>query len=166
MKKYLMICILTSLSFLAHAGEGSERASVEELLMLMKADSMIDNIYFQYGQTIKRMEQQLGIDQSNKAIFERYISRMVAIMKQEMNWKKMKEPMINVYLKHYSENEVQDMLAFYKSESGKSMVEKMPAVMKDSMLVSQSLMKEFIPKVQAMSKELKDEIIADKAIKK
>ena len=85
-----MICILTSLSFLAHAGEGSERASVEELLMLMKADSMIDNIYSQYGQTIKRMEQQLSIDQSNKAIFERYISRMVAIMKQEMNWKKMK----------------------------------------------------------------------------
>ena len=57
-----------------------------------------------------------------------------------MNWAKMKKPMIKIYLKHYSEKEIKDMVAFYKSDSGQSMIQKMPAVMGDSMLLSQEMM--------------------------
>jgi hypothetical protein len=57
------------------------------------------------------------------------MSKAAAAMKGEMTWEKMKEPMIDVYLKHYTEIEINDMLAFYNTESGKSIIKKMPAVM-------------------------------------
>ncbi len=126
----------------------------------MNAESMIDNIYSQMDQVMQGMWQQLGVKPSEQEMFDKFMSKMVSIMKSEMNWAKMKEPMIKIYLKHYSEKEIKDMISFYKSDSGQSMIQKMPAVMGDSMLLSQEMMKDFIPKLQKMSKELEEELAA------
>ena len=61
-------------------------------------------------------------------------------------------------MKHYTEKEIEDIVAFYKSDSGQSMVKKMPAVIRDSLAISQNMMKNFLPKMQELSQELKNEI--------
>jgi hypothetical protein len=86
------------------------------------------------------------------------MSKAAAAMKGEMTWEKMKEPMIDVYLKHYTEIEINDMLAFYNTESGKSIIKKMPAVMEDSMLISQKMFKEFMPRLKGLSDELQKDL--------
>jgi uncharacterized protein len=65
--------------------------------------------------------------------------------------------MIDIYLKHYSETEIQDMLAFYRTKTGQSMIIKMPAVMGESIILSQKMMKDFIPKIKAMAQDLQKE---------
>jgi hypothetical protein len=72
----------------------------------------------------------------------------------------MKEPMIQIYLKHYTEKEIKDVTAFYKTESGQAMIKKMPLVMQESMMVSQSMYKDFMPKMQELSVELKNDLQA------
>lgn len=158
MKIIIAIFLLSLIPSISFAEGLSKRENVEELLVLMNVDSIIDNIYSQMDQIMKNMAQEIGIKPSERELFDKFSAKMISIMKDEMNWEKMKGPMTDLYLKHYSEKEIQDMMAFYKSESGQSMIKKMPAVMKDSMIISQNMMKDFIPKMQALSEELKHEI--------
>ena len=161
MKNVLLVHILCSLSLLAHA-DGTKRETVEELLRLTNADAIIDSAYAQTDQVLQNMGRQLGIRPSEQAIFDRFTSRVAEQMRKEMTWEKMKEPMIQVYMKHYTEKEMQDMIAFYSTDTGRSMVQKMPAVMQDSMLVSQQLLMEFMPQVQTLSRELRQELEAER----
>ena len=158
MKNLIAIFLLFLIPSVSYSEDMSKRGNVEELLVLMNVDSIIDNIYSQMNQIMQNMAQELKVKPSEKELFDKFTAKMVSIMKSEMNWEKMKEPMTDLYLKHYSDKEIQDMLAFYKSETGRSMIKKMPAVMKDSMSISQNMMKDFIPKMQALSEELKHEI--------
>ena len=128
------------------------------MLVLMNADSVLDSIYSQLYQVMQGTAQQIGVKPSERELLDKYTKKLVAIMKEDLNWDTMKGPMIDLYLKHYSEKEIKDMVAFYRSDSGQSMIKKMPAVMRDSMLITQGMMKNFIPKMQALSEELKQEI--------
>jgi len=158
MKKLIVLCLLCMLPSMAHAEDLNKRENVEKLLVLLNADSIIDNIYLQVHQMMQGMARELGVKPSERELFDKYTAKIIDVMKSEMNWKKMKEPMTNLYLKHYSDKEIRDMVSFYKSESGQSMIKKMPEVMQDSMLISQGMMKGFIPKMQAMTEELRHEI--------
>src|SRR5690606_16830308 len=97
---------------------------------------------------------------SEQDVFDNYMRKIAAAMKEEMSWEKMKDPMIDIYLKHYTETEVQDMLNFYRSETGRSLIEKMPMVMGESMLLSQEMMNGFMPTIQRLSEELKKDLEA------
>ena len=105
---------------------------------------------------------QLGISGPEKEIFDRYSARVNAIVREEVSWQKLKEPMIDVYVKFYTEQELQDIIAFYSTPSGKSFLGKMPLVMQESMSMSQSLMTNLMPKIRALTEELQQEILQSK----
>ena len=90
----------------------------------------------------------------DREAFDNYMHQAEAIMRQEISWEKMREPMIDIYLKHYTEEELQQMLIFYQSEVGQSMLSKMPAVVQDSVILSQSMLENLMPKIQKLSDEL------------
>ncbi len=140
----------------------SKRESVEELLKLINAESQIDNIYSQMDQVFQGMGKQLGVKPEEEELFDKYMSKVVSLMKEEMNWDKLKEPMMKIYLKHYTEKEIQDQIAFYKTESGQSMLAKQPEVVKDSLKISQELMMNFLPKLQKMAAEIGKEFQAER----
>ncbi|GAA5526188.1 hypothetical protein Maes01_02783 [Microbulbifer aestuariivivens] len=157
MKKLAVVGFGLFLSIACHA-QDSKRESVQELLKATNVDSMVDTMYSQMGQAFAGIGQQLGIKAEDQPVFDAYMNKVFATMKEDMSWEKMEGPMIEIYLKHYTEKEIRDMLAFYQSESGRSMVEKMPAVMGDSMALSQQMVQSFLPKVQAMAEELKTDL--------
>lgn len=47
------------------------------------------------------------------------------------------EKLTPLYTKYYTEKEIEDLTAFYKSPTGKKMVETMPDLMKESMMIGQ-----------------------------
>ncbi|MGP9799555.1 DUF2059 domain-containing protein [Rheinheimera sp. NSM] len=152
-----ILCLVMHTSVYA---ESSNRQSIEELLQLTNADSMLDGIYAQMDQMFAGMGQQIGVKPSEQDIFDNFMQQVGAVVKEKMSWAKMKDPMIDIYLKHYTEKEVQDMLIFYRSATGRSLVEKMPAIMSESMMLSQKMMKDVMPEIQQLSAELKQELTA------
>ena len=66
----------------------------------------------------------------------------------------MQPMMINLYDKQFTEQEISDMLAFYKTESGQAILKKMPQVMQASMQMSQALVQDAMPEIQAIAGEL------------
>ena len=158
MKKYIIICILSFISSLSYAGVESKRESIEELLILMKGDSIMDSMYSQYDQMMQAAIQKLGVKPSEQEVLDKFRSRMVALFKSQFNWEKLKVPIIEIYLKYYTEKEIQDMITFYKSDSGRSMIEKMPKVMSESVLLLHQMMQGFSPKFDALFQEFKEEL--------
>lgn len=157
MRKLVVVVIGIFLSFSVYA-QDSKRESVEELLRVSNMDSMIDGMYSQMNQMFVGLEEQLDIKPDEQPIFDAHMNKLITILQEDMSWEKFKEPLIDIYLKHYTEKEIQDMLAFYQTETGRSMVSKMPLVMNDSMLFSQEMMKSLLPKIQSLAQELKAEI--------
>jgi len=160
MNKVLIMLFLVFFSGFSFADEDAKKQKLDELLTLMNADALIDSIYSQMDQMVMGLEQHLGVKPSEKALFDEHTNKTTQIIKQEMSWEKMKAPMIAIYMKHYTESEIADMVAFYKTQTGQSMIKKMPLVMNDTMMMSQSLMKDIMPKMQALSVELKEKLAA------
>lgn len=158
MKIFTMAMFLLMAPSLVNADDKDQRRQVERLLEVMKVEQAIDSMYSQIDQMFVGMAKELGVKQSEQPIFDRYMQKVAAAMKEEMTWQKMKEPMIDVYMKHYSKAEINDMLAFYSSESGRSIIAKMPSVMQDSMQISQAMFREFMPRLKQLSTELREEL--------
>ncbi|MFQ6370892.1 DUF2059 domain-containing protein [Shewanella sp. YIC-542] len=149
---------------LAQAGdEGARRAQVEQLLLGMNMDATLNSVYGQMEQMLLNMQQQLKISEEEKPLFEEFAHKYTKVMREELSWDKMKQPLIEIYVKHYTDKEIADMAAFYASDSGRSMVAKMPQVMQESMQVSQSLMGSLLPRMTELQKEFDAKLKAARA---
>ncbi len=155
----LGICLLTSVE---QAMADNKQVVLNELVSVMKMESMIDATYQQVEAMLQSMPAQMGIKPSEQPMFESYYSKMVDVLKAEMNWAKMEPQVLAIYERNFSEQELKDILAFYKTESGQSLVEKMPAVMQDSMQISQSLVQQAMPQIQTLAQELAAELQASR----
>ena len=126
MRKVLMI-IIAALSLSGPAvANTAQRDTVEALLIASGADSALDAVYAQFDGMFANMAEQFKIEESERASFNKHMQKVNLMLQEEMNWDTLKEPMIDLYLAHYTEQELQDMLAFYQSETGQSVVKKMP----------------------------------------
>ncbi|MBB1277782.1 MULTISPECIES: DUF2059 domain-containing protein [Pseudoalteromonas] len=157
MGKVLLLSLLIFSSSL-YAEQNTKQQKIDELISVMNLDSMVDSMYGQVEGMMKGMSDQMGVKPSEQAIFDKYYGDMTTVLKTEMSWAKMQPMMVNVYDKHFSEQEIADMLAFYKTDTGQKILEKMPVVMQESMQMSQSLMKDAMPKIQTLAQQLSDEL--------
>lgn len=158
MKKLVACICLLVIPLVSFAAETDKRAVTEQLLEAMKAEKMVDTTYSQVNDFLGGLAQQLEIKESERHIFERFLDKVETVMATEMSWQKVKEPLIDVYLKHYTEKELNDLLAFYNSESGKALVEKMPLVMQDSSSITQGMFQNLIPQISTLSQEMGEEL--------
>ncbi|AZQ13147.1 DUF2059 domain-containing protein [Shewanella khirikhana] len=165
MKKTLMSILIGAslLSAPVFAGEAERRAQVEELLVAMNADALMDAIYGQMEGMMNQMQAQLQVKESERPLLADFNAKVVKMMGEEMGWDKLKGPMIDIYVKNLTEKEISDMLAFYQSETGQSMVKKMPAMTQESMQMTMGLMLQVMPKLDALAEEFKRNLQAERA---
>jgi uncharacterized protein len=167
--RVLLAAVVIVLSISAppvYADETSQRALVEDLLQTMRVDQMMKPLF---GQMRSLMEQQfarMGAPEEMKPILNRYIGKLVNLMEQTMSWQTLKKDLIDIYMRVYSEDEMKGMLAFYKSPIGQSVLDKMPAVMQQSMVTTQKHMPEMQEKLKKIVEELQEEVKAEMEKKK
>lgn len=165
LKGLVFVLTLVPAAVPAEESPQSKREMVEEMMLLMDVDAMVDTIYSQMDQVMQNMGREMGVAPEEQVLLDKYTAKMTAIMKAEVSWRKMKEPIIAVYQNYFTTQELSDMLAFYKSASGQSMLKKMPEVMKASMVVSQDMMRTVLPQIQQVSQELAEELKAQREAK-
>jgi hypothetical protein len=156
--KCILIGILLIFSVSASAETDSRREQVEDLLELMDASSIINSMYSQMDIMLQNMSKELGVKPSEQVIFDEYYSKMINVMREEMSWAKMKEPMINIYLNNFNEKEISDVIAFYKSDTGQAFITKTPKLTQESMQIGQNLTTAAIPRIREISKQLKQQL--------
>ena len=147
------ICIL--LLALAGCGgghvSGTKDAKVEELLGLMKIEQMQKQMMDSMQQMItSQLRSQPGIDAAKA---EEKQKRAFALISEKTSWQAMKPAYIKVYGDTYNDEEIDGILLFYRSPSGKAMVDKQPTLMTKMSSTMQQKMAEIAPEIQRILAE-------------
>ena len=144
------------------ADAASKDAKIEQFLTLIKANTIQDQIYAQLAGQIDRatksLAQQAGIPvpEQPSAVADLQ-SRMTAEMHEYMSWDKLKPAMIEAYRNTYSEEELDGLLAFFKSPVGQAYIAKSPQIATRSREAAEARVKTLADKFQAMGKEWSDQ---------
>lgn len=143
MKKLLFLAILT-ISFTMSAVAQDKPADLKKLFELMQTEKMIDGMMDNMLPALKQQAsgQIQGDDAKEK--FEKYIE---FLMEESKKLSKMlvNEEMISIYDRHFSGEEIKDLIKFFESPTGKKMLEKTPEITKDLM---DSMMSKYMPEFQ------------------
>jgi hypothetical protein len=84
---------------------------------------------------------------------------MTKLMREEMSWEKLEPMYYEIYQKALTQDEVDGMVAFYKTKAGQALVKKMPGLMQEVMTsVQAKLGGPMMSKVQAIAQELEEEL--------
>jgi len=107
----------------------------------------------QEAQIQKMSEQQLAgvtLDDDQQKAFDEFRQKLVDLIRASASWKAMEPDFVKLYSDAYSENELDGILAFYRTPAGRAMLAKTPELTERSIAISQQRMAELTPKIQAL----------------
>ncbi len=158
----LALSLLCSAAFAA-GPQPSER-SVKELLVLSDAPKVIDAAM---GQLDGMMQQMLAqatqgrpVSPAQQAAVDKYTAKAKAIMAEELTWAKLEPVYVQIYSESLTQEEVDGIIAFYKTPAGKAMAAKMPVLAQKTMAAMPPLMHSMMQKVQSAAQEFAAEMAA------
>ena len=112
-----------------------------------------------------RFEQQLAqinLPQQYEDLGNKYLDKINDLVFDTLNWEKMKSKYAELYESVLTKDEINQLLAFYKSDIGQVALKKMPILMEKSMLLGQKEMAKISDQMRTLQKEFVDEVEARK----
>jgi hypothetical protein len=97
--------------------------------------------------------------------FDQCRTEVVSILREQFTWDKLEPMYIRIYKKSLSQQEVDGMIAFYRTPTGQAVINKMPVIMQNSMNEVNQMMGPMMQRIQRMQQDIVAEIRAEKAKK-
>ena len=140
------------------ADDAAKEAKIQQLLKLLRAESIQDQIYAQLSQQIDRatlgLAQQAGLPAAEQRPSTADLqAKMTAAMKDNLNWEKLQPGVVQIYRENLSDTELDSILAFYKSSAGQAYLDKAPAMAAKSRDLAEARVKELGGMFQVMAQE-------------
>lgn len=139
------------------AQEDARSALAEELLVAMDMPGSIEKSFAMMKQMLpaqmEKMNQAAGSAKTSANLSEQ-TTKMMDMMAEALSWDKIKADYVALYAETFTAAELKDLIAFYKSPAGQAYTRKQPELTRRSVEMSQKLMMQIMPKIQAMTKEM------------
>jgi uncharacterized protein len=150
MKLRLLVAIaVLGLVPAAWCDDASKNAKVEELFRVSHMDQLLQQALKAAMDQVKSgvIQQILGAKPPDKeaAAFQ---DKIAAIVTNALSWDKVKPAYIKLYAEAYTEDELDGIVAFYKSPAGQAMVKKTPDLMGKSMTTVQQMIGDAQPELR------------------
>lgn len=155
------IIVLVAAGLSASAQNDPKRALAEELLNLLNVKETQQKALTMFQQMIVSQIQRINPPTKDPAVqakMANFIKKIMDVMRDGMSWDKMKDQYITLYAETYTEPELKDIIAFYKTPSGKAFIKKQPEILKRSFELSQKIMTGLMPKIQTMTQQFEKEM--------
>ena len=141
----IAFCFMGAVSFRALATDETHTKAVREFFRILEVDKMTDagldsSVEILAGQT----------DQPEKAK-----PKIEKFLRDTVGFKVIEDDMVKLYKKHFSEEEMQDLLKFYKTPTGKKMAKLQPVLFKEGAAIGQSRMMKRQDDLQKIMEEFK-----------
>jgi len=161
MKKIFILPVLALLMVVSSCKPQQDKAAdLNRLFEVMNAEKMIDEVM---ESMVQVMQQQAGMqfagNENAKEMFDSYMD-FVMVEVTDLTKKMMDEDMVQVYDKHFTQEEIQGLIKFYESSIGQKLLEKTPEISKDVMeLMMQKHLPVFQQKLMKKLEELKENAV-------
>lgn len=163
-KSLLLGLALLAAQSLAWAEPPSDR-SLERLFEVTEARQLSDSLIRQFDAMLKPTFEQ-ALDAQKLTPEQRrdadrfqtsYIAKMKVIMADELSWDRMKLISLQVYRETFTQEEIDHLITFYESPTGRAFVAKMPVVMQKSVILTQQRMGPMFKRIQEAAVETAEE---------
>lgn len=131
--------------------------------VLQAASDQLDTMFD--GMVKKQLEGENFTSEQQQAIEARR-KAAEAMVKDLLSWDSMERLYLKVYQETFTQAEVDGMIAFYSTATGRAVIAKLPLATKNTMSEMQQRMQQMIPKLQQMAKETAEQVKAQGAAKK
>ena len=138
----------------ALAQDAAKKAKLDEMFRLTKMDEMMPQMMSQVKAMIAQQMSEMNLPAEAKAAAQESQDRIMDLVTERLSWEKMKPAYVQLYTEIFNDEELDGMLAFYRSPAGRAMLEKMPQLMSKSMALAQRQMADLQPEIQKITKEL------------
>jgi hypothetical protein len=146
MKKVVLVLVLCVFA-ISNSYSQTKQESIKELFHLMKKDSIVDRTFTSMMPSLLKMIQKKD---STLTETERNSLNSKLQMAKDISIKLQIEEMA-LYDKYFSQNEILDLIAFYKSQSGRRFIELSPKIQNDLMLI---IMQKYRQEIMQMSMQM------------
>jgi uncharacterized protein len=157
LKTVLCLCLLPLTTFVGRADEASEVAKIHELLKLTKVERTLVQVQEQNLEQIKSSVFQqmfpVKLTPEQKAQVNALADKVAAVMGKALNWSDLEPEYTKIYAETFTEKQIDDLLAFYRSPTGQVIVDKMPVLLKESTVIVQKRMAAVNPELQSIMKD-------------
>jgi hypothetical protein len=139
-KKILAIAFaaIFSLTAITSLAEDSKEKAVEKLMKAMKVQEGID----------RALDDLVSLQLKNFKNRPKLIADIKAFYTKNIGWEAQKTDIISVYKNLFTEKEINDLIAFYETPTGKKMAELEPDIEKRMMDLTRERMKKCMPELQ------------------
>ena len=135
--------------------------SIDVLLTATKAqrnvDTMLSNLDPMMRQSMATATKGQQLSAEQQRMMDATRAQFVQVLREEMAWDKMHPLYVQIYQETFTQEEIDGLIAFYKSPAGVAFVEKMPVVMQKSMSLMQSRMAPMMERMKAATQQAIDE---------
>ena len=148
------------------AGAAPTEASIKQLLEVSQVHKILDATMTQMDafmkQTMEQATKGQPVPPKVQKDIEKRRAEMMSIMKEMLDWSKLEPMYVRVYQKSFTQEEIDNLIAMYKSPGGQALLTKMPVVMQNTMSEMQQIVQPMIQRMQRMQQEIVAEIQAEK----
>jgi uncharacterized protein len=160
MKKLLSALALLFVASTTCAAPPSE-ASIDELLRITKTDQIAEAVMVPMEQMMKQSVatslQGKTVSAQERQSIDNFIPKALEVARNELAYANMRPMYLQIYQGTFTQEEVDGLIAFYKSPAGLAFTNKMPAVMQKTMILVQAKMQPMNLRIQAAMKQAIDE---------
>ena len=151
--------------------EPAKPETIEEMLTVTKAQSMIESVYKNVDDSMQAtmaqaVAQMPGDAEAKRSYAESMGRKMAAIMREELNWDTLKPMYLRIYSDSFTQEELVGLLDFYKTPAGQAAINKMPIVMQKTMVEMQQRIGPMMQRLGQAAQEAIDEAKAKQAAAK
>jgi hypothetical protein len=144
----------------ARADEAAKQAKAHELLMTMHMDHTVDSMMHSIAQQLFEVPDMNRLTPTQQKLTQDFQNRAMKIVSDRVSWKAVEPDYVKLYENTYSEQEIDGILAFYKSPAGQAMLAKAPQISAGVVQIVHSHMGDYQPKMQALQDEYMKQMTA------
>jgi uncharacterized protein len=153
----LLSCTLVLALSAAHADDASKMVKVHEFFRVAKLDQLstqaMDQVMTQMNSGMGQQMAGVKLTPEDQKRLDEFSGKVKQLVTGAMGWQALEPEYAKLYAAAYTEQQLDDLIAFYKSPTGQVMVEKTPMLMKESGAIAQQRMVTLIPEFQNLLKE-------------
>ena len=156
----LIVVGVFALLSLSYAQEDVCKQLAEELLLLTEVDKNIEKSFGMIEQMqmdqVKNMKLPKELSKEDSEKIASMQGKIMDIIVKELGWDKLKEDFIDIYADTFTKEELEGIIAFYKTPVGQKFIKKQPQLMQKSIEISQKQMATIMPKIQKAIEDMKE----------
>lgn len=160
----ILACTAAALAMAASCVSAAQpsQESIETLLTLTRSEQLIEKSsadlekYMRAGVAAGLGGRQP--DAREQQILDKMVRDSATVLREALDWPSMRAFMTSLYAQQFSQEEVDGLIAFYRSPAGEALVNKMPLVMDATMANTQQRMAAVAPRLQAISEQARKEL--------